>query len=83
MSGLKIFFKQVSKHVPFRVVAAVAPTLLRHDSQQTEKMGREIQNPELLPTQIRFSTEQSTLTIASLFMYRSTFTKTSLCCKNG
>jgi hypothetical protein len=51
----------VSKHVPFRVVAAVAPTLLRHDSQQTEKMRREIQNPELLPTQVRFSTEQSTL----------------------
>jgi hypothetical protein len=54
MSGLKIFLKQVSKHVPFR-------TLLRHDSQQTEKMWREIQNPELLLTQVRFSTEQSNL----------------------
>jgi hypothetical protein len=58
--------KQVSKHVPFRVVAAVAPTLLRHDSQQTEKMRREIQNPELLPTQVRFSMEQSTLGSAQL-----------------
>jgi hypothetical protein len=48
----------VSKHVPFRIVAAVAATL---DSQQTEKMRREIQNPELLLTQVRFSTEQSTL----------------------
>jgi hypothetical protein len=42
------------KHVPFRVVAAVAPTLFRHESQ-TEKMRREIQNPGLLPTQVRFS----------------------------
>jgi hypothetical protein len=52
MSGLK----QVSKHVPFRVGAAVALALLRHDLQQTEKMRREIQNPELLLTQVSLRT---------------------------
>jgi hypothetical protein len=39
-----------------------ANTLLRHDSQQTEKIRREIQKPKLfLLTQVRFSKEQSTL----------------------
>jgi hypothetical protein len=64
MSGLKIFLQTGVKDVPFRVVAVVAPTLLRHNSQQTEKMQHKIQNPELLPTQVRISTEQSTLEAA-------------------
>jgi hypothetical protein len=39
-----------------------------------QRVRREIQNPEFLPTQVRFSTEQSTLAIAEkavVFSYRT------------
>jgi hypothetical protein len=65
MSGLKIFFKTGVKACRCQLSSMskhVAPTLLRNDSQQTETMRREIQNPELP----RFSTEQSTLEFARI-----------------